>query len=51
MARSHYAHRFIPWAGNETNYVMQKFARAVTGSNNIDCCAWFVMARQWLACK
>ena len=25
--------------GNETNYVMQKFARAVTGSNNIDCCA------------
>ncbi|MCG8709113.1 formate dehydrogenase subunit alpha [Brenneria sp. 4F2] len=25
--------------GNETNYVMQKFARAVTGNNNIDCCA------------
>lgn len=25
--------------GNETNYVMQKFARAVLGSNNIDCCA------------
>ena len=25
--------------GNETNYVMQKFARAVTGTNNIDCCA------------
>ncbi|CFV27334.1 formate dehydrogenase H [Yersinia enterocolitica] len=25
--------------GNETNYVMQKFARTVTGSNNIDCCA------------
>lgn len=25
--------------GNETNYVMQKFARAVIGTNNIDCCA------------
>lgn len=25
--------------GNETNYVMQKFVRAVLGSNNIDCCA------------
>lgn len=25
--------------GNETNYVMQKFARAVIGNNNIDCCA------------
>ncbi|MGL9734955.1 MAG: molybdopterin-dependent oxidoreductase [Symbiopectobacterium sp.] len=25
--------------GNETNYVMQKFARAVTGTSNIDCCA------------
>ncbi|AXW87534.1 formate dehydrogenase subunit alpha [Lonsdalea britannica] len=25
--------------GNETNYVMQKFARAVTGTNNVDCCA------------
>ncbi|MGL5388244.1 MAG: formate dehydrogenase subunit alpha [Enterobacterales bacterium] len=25
--------------GNETNYVMQKFARAVIGSNNVDCCA------------
>lgn len=25
--------------GNETNYVMQKFARAVVGTNNIDCCA------------
>src|SRR5471030_2964359 len=25
--------------GNETNYVMQKFARAVSGNNNIDCCA------------
>ncbi|MFE8116678.1 formate dehydrogenase subunit alpha [Brenneria goodwinii] len=25
--------------GNETNYVMQKFARAVTGNNNVDCCA------------
>jgi formate dehydrogenase major subunit len=25
--------------GNETNYVMQKFTRAVLGSNNVDCCA------------
>lgn len=25
--------------GNETNYLMQKFARAVIGTNNIDCCA------------
>lgn len=25
--------------GNETNYVMQKFARGVIGTNNIDCCA------------
>lgn len=25
--------------GNETNYVMQKFARGVIGNNNIDCCA------------
>ncbi|KFZ37035.1 formate dehydrogenase [Shewanella mangrovi] len=25
--------------GNETNYVMQKFARAVLGTNNVDCCA------------
>jgi formate dehydrogenase alpha subunit len=25
--------------GNEANYVMQKFARAVIGTNNIDCCA------------
>jgi formate dehydrogenase major subunit len=25
--------------GNEANYVMQKFARAVVGTNNIDCCA------------
>ncbi|QIQ20773.1 formate dehydrogenase subunit alpha [Zophobihabitans entericus] len=25
--------------GNETNYVMQKFARGVVGTNNIDCCA------------
>jgi len=25
--------------GNESNYVMQKFARAVIGTNNIDCCA------------
>ncbi|MFM2481435.1 formate dehydrogenase subunit alpha [Celerinatantimonas sp. YJH-8] len=25
--------------GNETNFVMQKFARAVIGSNNVDCCA------------
>ena len=25
--------------GNEVNYVMQKFARAVVGTNNIDCCA------------
>ncbi|WP_417760244.1 formate dehydrogenase subunit alpha [Shewanella sp.] len=25
--------------GNETNFVMQKFARAVLGSNNVDCCA------------
>jgi formate dehydrogenase major subunit len=25
--------------GNESNYVMQKFARAVVGTNNIDCCA------------
>lgn len=26
-------------AGNEANYVMQKFARAVLGNNNVDCCA------------
>lgn len=25
--------------GNETNFVMQKFARAVIGANNVDCCA------------
>lgn len=25
--------------GNEANFVMQKFARAVIGNNNIDCCA------------
>lgn len=25
--------------GNEANYVMQKFARAVIGTNNVDCCA------------
>ena len=25
--------------GNEVNFVMQKFARAVLGNNNIDCCA------------
>lgn len=25
--------------GNESNYVMQKFARAVIGTNNVDCCA------------
>ena len=25
--------------GNETNYVMQKFARAVIGTNNVACCA------------
>jgi len=25
--------------GNETNYIMQKFARAVLGTNNVDCCA------------
>lgn len=25
--------------GNETNFVMQKFARAVLGTNNVDCCA------------
>ncbi|QUI97922.1 molybdopterin-dependent oxidoreductase [Salmonella enterica subsp. enterica serovar Weltevreden] len=25
--------------GNETNYVMQKFARAVIGTNNVDCYA------------
>ncbi len=25
--------------GNETNYVMQKFARAVLNTNNVDCCA------------
>lgn len=25
--------------GNEVNYLMQKFARAVIGTNNIDCCA------------
>jgi formate dehydrogenase major subunit len=25
--------------GNEANYVMQKFARAVIGTNNIDHCA------------
>ena len=24
--------------GNETNYIMQKFARAVIGTNNVDCC-------------
>lgn len=26
-------------SGNEVNYLMQKFARAVVGTNNIDCCA------------
>ncbi|TDQ57007.1 formate dehydrogenase alpha subunit [Mesocricetibacter intestinalis] len=26
-------------SGNEANYVMQKFARAVLGNNNVDCCA------------
>lgn len=25
--------------GNEANYVAQKFARAVVGTNNVDCCA------------
>ena len=25
--------------GNETNYIMQKFARAALGTNNVDCCA------------
>ncbi len=25
--------------GNEANYVMQKFARAVIGTNNVDHCA------------
>lgn len=25
--------------GNESNYVMQKLARAVVGTNNVDCCA------------
>lgn len=25
--------------GNETNFVMQKFTRAVLGNNNVDCCA------------
>lgn len=25
--------------GNEVNYLMQKFAHAVVGTNNIDCCA------------
>lgn len=25
--------------GNETNYIMQKFARAAVGTNNVDCCA------------
>lgn len=25
--------------GNEVNYLMQKFARAVVGTNNVDCCA------------
>ncbi len=25
--------------GNESNYVMQKLARAVIGTNNVDCCA------------
>ena len=25
--------------GNETNYIMQKFAHAVIGTNNVDCCA------------
>ncbi|MDR3410331.1 MAG: formate dehydrogenase subunit alpha [Formivibrio sp.] len=25
--------------GNESNYIAQKFARAVIGTNNIDCCA------------
>ena len=24
---------------NETTYIMQKFARAVIGTNNVDCCA------------
>ena len=28
-----------PATGNETNYIMQKFARAVIGTNNVDCCA------------
>jgi formate dehydrogenase major subunit len=25
--------------GNEANYIMQKFARAVVGTNNVDHCA------------
>lgn len=25
--------------GNEVNYIMQKFARAAIGTNNVDCCA------------
>lgn len=25
--------------GNETNYIMQKFARAALGTNNVDCFA------------
>lgn len=33
--------------GNETNYVMQKFARAVLNTNNVDCCAASVTGRQW----
>lgn len=30
--------------GNETNYVMQKFARAVLNTNNVDCCARVCLA-------
>ena len=29
-------HRLLTRNGNETNYVMQKFARAVIGTNNVD---------------
>ena len=31
--------RYTRGPGNEVNFVMQKFARAVLGNNNIDCCA------------
>ncbi|MGU3621796.1 molybdopterin-dependent oxidoreductase [Raoultella ornithinolytica] len=37
--RRHSDHWLVPRDGNETNYVMQKLARAVIGTNNVDCCA------------